>query len=206
MCEVTKERRHKDRSRLTSRKRRHQLAQQRESFLDLILRSMSEVVKNDHIRQSSSETLSVRSVSLLIRLVSSREDSGKDLVERVDHSRLEERERNLRRRLCGGRESLEEMSVGSRSEDGRSTGGSEELVESLDELDVEEGFEVVCSVTERLDGSKNGERSLFDETLVWVAENISEHREDVPDHVERVLGDASKTVGGGGDGCSLDVG
>jgi len=98
------------------------------------------------------------------------------------------------------------MGVGSRSKDGRSTGGSEELVESLDELNVEERFEVVCSVTERFDGSKDGEGSLFDETLIWVAKDVSKHREDVPDHVERVLGDASKTVGGGGDGCSLDVG
>jgi hypothetical protein len=167
---------------------------------------MGEVLQHDHVRQPSAQSLPVLSIPLLLGIVRSRLDARQDLVERVDHASLKEGKGDLRRRLRSGREGLEQMGVRCRREGGRAASGQEEVREGFDEADVKDGFKRFGPVSVGLDGAKDSEGGLLNEALIGVSEDVSKHGEGVSDHVELVLGGVSTTVGGGGDGGSLDVG
>ena len=125
------------------------------------------------------------------------------MVESVSDIEFDEVDRDCRRSFRCRSESFEALSVGRGSN--RRRIGVEESFDSGEKIGSEEEFEFVRVMSVRIDDPDDGETSLFDDSLIWVSQDVLEDRNRFTNHVERIEREGTTAVCGGGDGGSLNV-
>lgn len=187
--------------RRTLRQRRKKLANERQRLLNLLLRPLHQVLHNEQVVLR--RRILLKHLLPLIALPFRRRNAREEVVERAGDSELDEVDCDggAGFRCCS--EHLEALSVGRRSDGGRV--GVEEGLDRAKEVGRQELLKLVGVVTVRVDDADDGEATLLDDALIGEGENVIEDGDGFGDEAERVKGEGTTTVGGGGDGGALNV-
>lgn len=148
--------------------RRHELRDETQRFLDLILRAMRQVLHDRHVCNTASQTLPTISITLLLKAIGSRwKDACQDLVQGIDDTSFKKNQSNLRASTGRSGESAEKEGERAGGDERRASGGKEQENDSLNKVGVNQRLKVLWRVTVvGINDANNAETSVFDESLV----------------------------------------
>ncbi len=157
---------------------------------------MCEILHDSHVGKPAAEPLSAGCIALLRGTIRDRrENTGEDLIERIDDTSLEKYKGDLGTHASRGRQGAEQQSEGTGGDERRATGRKKEHVDRADEVGVHESFKVLRrGAVVGVDDSDDAKTGIFDESLVRVTKAVTDDRPNTTNHGEMLDRDVPAAI------------